>query len=185
MSPCRSIGAAGQPENEMSDFAATNMATAPPRSGVAKTYIAVTFWGEEYRQYFLNYCLATLMAPNNVPAISNKNAARLLLATRRDDWETLQSEPIFVTAKQHIAVDHLTHDAPLHAGHETKMSVMSQGHKLLARRMFEDRAHGIIVYPDMLLADGAIRRIEQLAANGYRRCSEYPSGLPMKVSSRR
>src|ERR1700731_3119142 len=48
------------------------------------------------------------------------------------------------------------------------MLVMSKGHKLLTQRMFEDRALGVIVYPDMILADGAIRRIEQLAATGYR-----------------
>ncbi len=133
-----------------------------------RTYIAVTFWGEEYRRYFLDFCLASLMAPGNIPAIEYSNTARLLVATRDDDWQALQTEPTFVAVKKYIAVEHVRHEAPLNTPHSKKMYFMSQGHKLLAQRMFEDRARGVIVYPDMILADGALRRIEQLASSGYK-----------------
>jgi hypothetical protein len=133
-----------------------------------RIYISVTFWGEEYRRYFVDYCLPTLMAPGNIPAIQNKSAARLLVATRGDDWQALQSEPIFAAAKEQITVEHVPYEAPLNVKYDEKMLAMSKGHKLLTQRMFEDRAHGVIVYPDMILADEAIRRIEQLAANGYK-----------------
>jgi hypothetical protein len=139
--------------------------TGPVRPG---TYIAVTFWGEEYRRFFLDYCLASLMAPGNIPAIQNKNIARLLIATRQDDWQALQSEPIFIAAKRHIVIEHVPHEAGLNVPYNKKMMVMSQGHKLLTQRMFEDRAHGVMVYPDIIVADGAIGKIEQLAAKGYK-----------------
>ena len=133
-----------------------------------RIYISVTFWGEEYRRYFVDYCLPSLMAPGNIPAIQNKRDARMLMATREDDWQALQSEPILAAAKEQIAVEHVPYEAPLIVKNDEKMLVMSKGHRLLTQRMFEDRAHGVIVYPDMILADGAIRRIEQLAANGYK-----------------
>jgi hypothetical protein len=133
-----------------------------------RIYFAVTFWGEEYRRYFLDYCLASLMAPGNIPAIRDKSAARLLIATRDDDWGALQSEPIFIAAKQYIEVEHVRHEAPLKVPYNKKMMVMSQGHKLLAQRMFEDRAQGIMLYPDVIFADGAVKRIEQLARIGYK-----------------
>ena len=134
----------------------------------SRTFIAATFWGEQYRRYFLDYCLASLMAPDNIPAIENKGDARLLLATPDEDWHAMQSEPIFIAAKQLIPVEHIRHEVPLKVSREDKMSVMSQGHKLLAQRMFKDRAQGVIVYPDMILADGSLKKIEQLAQRGYK-----------------
>jgi hypothetical protein len=133
-----------------------------------RTYIAVVFWGEEFRRYFLDYCLASLMSPGNIPAIQNKSSARLLIATRSDDWEAMQSEPIFIAAKKHIAVEHVPHEAPLKVPPDKKMWIMSQGHKLVTRRLFEDRAHCVMAYPDAVFADGAIGRIEQLALQGYK-----------------
>ena len=145
-----------------------NAVAVVPRAVPLRTYIAVTFWGEEYRQYFLKFSLASLMSPNNIPAIQDKNGARLLIATRDDDWRALQSDPIFVAARQHITIEHVLHEAPLDVTNSNKMFVMSQGHKLLTRRMFEDRAQGVMIYPDVVFADGAIRRIEQLALSGYK-----------------
>lgn len=133
---------------------------------LAKTYIAITFWGESYRRDFLDYCLASLMAPDNIPAIANKADARLLIATRSDDWDAIQSDPIFISAKQHIAIEHIPHEVPLNPPYDRKMLLMSEGHKLLTQRMFEERACGVIVFPDFLFANGAIRRIEQLYAEG-------------------
>ena len=138
------------------------------RSNKSRTFIATTFWGEQYRRYFLDYCLASLMAPGNIPAIENKSDARLLLATQDEDWRALQSEPIFIAANQHIPVEHIQHEVPLNVPREEKMLVMSQGHRLLAQRMFKDRARGVIVYPDMILADGALKKVEQLAQRGYK-----------------
>jgi hypothetical protein len=138
------------------------------RSTTSRTFVAATFWGEQYRRYFLDYCLASLMAPGNIPAIENKRDARLLLATRDEDWRAMQSEPIFIAAKQLIPVEHIRHEVFENTTRENKMSLMSQGHRLLAQKMFEYRARGVIVYPDMILADGALKKIEQLAQRGYK-----------------
>src|ERR1700685_2811905 len=105
-----------------------------------RTYLAVVFWGKEFRQYFVDYCLASLMAPSNIPAISNKSDARLLIATRDDDWQALQSEAMFIAAKQHIRIEHVRHETPLEVPENKKMGEMSRGHRLLTRRMFDDRA---------------------------------------------
>jgi hypothetical protein len=133
-----------------------------------RTYLAITFWGEEYRRYFLDFCLASLMAPKNIPAIKNKLDARFLIATTQADWDAMQSEPIFMAANEHIRFEHLPHAVPDKTTNANKMKVMSEGHKLLAQRMFADRAHGIFLYPDIVIADGAVMRIEELAREGYK-----------------
>jgi hypothetical protein len=165
-----------------------------------KTYIAITFWGENYRRYFLDYCLASLMASENIPAIANKSDARLLIATRSDDWDAIQSDPVFISAKDHITIEHIPHEVPVNPPYDRKMFLMSDGHKLLTRRMFQDRACGVIVFPDFVFANGAIKRIEQLHADGNKvvmclcvrfaneglladlRC-RYPVGQPINVSA--
>jgi hypothetical protein len=130
------------------------------------TYLAVTFWGEEYRRYFLDFCLASLLAPGNIPAIADKAAARLLIATNDRDWAALQSEPTFVAARKLIAIEQVAFEnGPYSSAHE-KMLVMSEAHRRLARRMFEDRAHGIFIYPDMIAATGFIGKLEELTRNG-------------------
>ncbi|HXZ03147.1 MAG TPA: hypothetical protein VEI03_24375 [Stellaceae bacterium] len=134
--------------------------------GDPKLYLALTLWGEEYRRYFVDFCLASLLAPGNIPAIADKRAARLLLATTEDDWRALQDEPTFVAARKHIAVEHVPFDVPAFSDNTGKMLAMSKGHKLLTRRMFEDRAQGVIIFPDMIAATGFLAKIEELWRGG-------------------
>lgn len=134
-----------------------------------RLHIAVTFWGEEYRRFFLDFCLASLLAPGNIPALAGNPGARLLIATSHADWEALQAEPTFRAAKALIAVEHVSHEVP--AGPLSRpqvMQTMSVGHRLLAQRMFEARAHGVFVYPDMILADAAIARLLALGRSGVK-----------------
>ncbi|MET0539823.1 MAG: hypothetical protein ABWZ64_18065 [Xanthobacteraceae bacterium] len=126
-----------------------------------RLYLAVTFWGDEYRRYFVDYCLASLLAPGNIPAIADRSSARLLIATTDRDWAELQGEPAFAAVQTFIAVEHLpfigTSDVQ-----GRRMFVMSEGHRLLARRMFADRAQGVFIYPDMIAAKGFLAAIERL-----------------------
>jgi hypothetical protein len=131
-----------------------------------KLYLAITFWGEEYRKYFVDFCLPSLLAPGNIPAITDKATARLLIATTHMDWRALQHEPAFAEVRKHITVEHVAFDVPAFSDPHGKMLAMSQGHKLLTRRMFEDRAQGVIVFPDMIAATGFLARLEELWRQG-------------------
>jgi hypothetical protein len=134
-----------------------------------RLYIAVTFWGEQYRRYFVDFCLASLLAPENIPAIADKASARLLIATTDADWEAMQAEPIVQAVRAYIAIEHLAHrvSGPGMSRHDI-MQAMSVGHRRLAERMFEDHAYGIFVYPDSIFADGSISRLQELARRGLK-----------------
>lgn len=131
-----------------------------------KLYLGLTFWGEEFRRHFVDFCLASLLAPGNIPAIGDKGTARLLLATTDEDWRALQGEPTFVAAQKYIIVEHIPFDVPAFSDNTGKMLAMSKGHKLLTRRMFEDRAQGVIIFPDMIAAIGFVAKLEELWRNG-------------------
>ena len=134
---------------------------------VNDVYLAVTFWGEEYRRYFIDFCLASLLAPGNIPAISDKASARLLIATTDDDWAALQSEPTFLAAGDLISVEHVPFALRTYSTDHEKMLVMSEAHRSLARRMFDAGASGIFLYPDTVVATGFISRLERLREDGY------------------
>jgi hypothetical protein len=132
-----------------------------------RLYIAVTFWGEQYRRYFVDYCLASLMAPGNIPALAGESGSRLLIATTDVDWQAMQSEPVFQAACANFIVEHVVHNVDRSQKSRPQiMQAMSDGHRLLADRMFEDGAYGVFVYPDSLLADGGLARLRELAQSG-------------------
>jgi hypothetical protein len=130
-----------------------------------RLYLGVTFWGDEYRRYFIDYCLASLLAPGNLPGISDKSSACLLVATTNSDWAQLQGEPAFAAVKGLIRVEHLPFSGATDA-HGRRMLVMSEGHRLLAQRMFVDGAQGVFIYPDMIAATGFLTALERLWHQG-------------------
>jgi hypothetical protein len=133
-----------------------------------RLYLALTFWGNEYRTYFLDYCLPSLLAPGNIPVIRDRISARLLIAVPEEDWRALQCEATFVAARNLITIEHIPFNAQALTSTTPKMLVMSQAHKILAERMFAAQAYGVFLYPDMIAADDFIAGVQDLAMKGVK-----------------
>ena len=58
-------------------------------------YFIVSFWGKEFREHFLRLSAASLLAPGNVPSLSNRDDSRLFICTTQNDWSAIQGDPIF------------------------------------------------------------------------------------------
>jgi len=127
-------------------------------------YFGVVFWGDEFRNYFLDYCLSSLLAPRNIPALENKTANRFLICTTADDWEKMQGHPIFYLLKNETQPVFLDLDR-LEPSHD-KMQFMSRGHKAIACKMHEDCAYGTFIYPDTIFSDGVVAQLQRLAGQG-------------------
>lgn len=125
-------------------------------------YFLVVFWGEEYRRYFIDLALASLLSPGNIPALQNPdNSNRFLIATTDEDWAALQKEPLMKKMLEYIEPQHV----PIPVPSETigKMKAMSIGHKALVDIAFKDRARGIHLCPDVIYADRSIDYIQSLS----------------------
>ena len=127
-------------------------------------YFGVVFWGEEFRGYFLEFCLASLLSPHNIPALDNRTDSRFLICTTREDWESMQAHALFRRLAHTIQTVWLEL-SPARAD-EAKMQRMSQGHKLIAETMHAGRAYGSFIYPDTVFADGVVAEAQQLAQSG-------------------
>ena len=52
------------------------------------------FWGQRYRDYFVDYCLPSLLAPDNLPRLRAEDGHCFLIATPSEDWEKIVNLPI-------------------------------------------------------------------------------------------
>ena len=126
-------------------------------------YFIVVVWGERYTDLLLNFCVASLLAPNNIPALLN-SGNKFLIATTDEDWARMQERPIFKKLEQYVEpVFFRIPPCPPGLSHCTHMGI---GHKLATHRAYEDRAYGAILTPDILLSDGTVAAMQRHAVNG-------------------
>ena len=65
-------------------------------------YFTVVFWGEEHRAYFTDLLLASLLSPNNIPALNKHRKSKFLIVTTKQDWSQLQSHSLFLQLREYI-----------------------------------------------------------------------------------
>jgi len=129
-------------------------------------YFGVVFWGEEFRGYFLDFCLASLLAPRNIPALENKPGSRFLICTTADDWAAMRGHPVFqLLAKQ---IEPVLIEMKRPADETSKMRAMSEGHATIAQTIHRAGVYGTFVYPDTVFADGVVAEAQGLAKAGKR-----------------
>ncbi len=136
----------------------------PERKPLRPFYFTVVFWGAEYRGYFTDLLLASLLSPNNIPALKRERQNKFLIVTTGADWKALEAHPMFRRLQQFVET--IWFEMRMPQPQEPKMLVMSQGHKQVATRSFEDRAYGVFVTPDLILSDGSVAAMERLAEAG-------------------
>ena len=65
-------------------------------------HFMIVVWGDRYRHYFTDYCLPSLLAPNNIPNIINKDKSKFLIATTPEDWAELEKLAVFQLLRTYI-----------------------------------------------------------------------------------
>jgi tetratricopeptide (TPR) repeat protein len=123
-------------------------------------------WGERYRRYFCDYCLPSLLAPNNIPSISNKRESMFAIATTAEDWGELSKHAAFKLLESHIRPVFL--ELPAFRAEDPKMMVMSTGHKRLSNHAFENRCFGVNINPDSIYSDYTVSALQDSARRGVK-----------------
>jgi hypothetical protein len=138
-----------------------------PSSGREPAFcFMMVVWGERYRRYFTDYCLPSLLAPNNIPAIGNKADSRFAIATTAADWAALNELAVFRRLRSHIEPVFL--ELPPFGEADSKMLVMSSGHKKLSNYAFESGSFGVNINPDSIYSDHTVGALQQSARKGIK-----------------
>lgn len=136
------------------------------RNTLRPFYFTVVFWGEVYRRYFLDLLLASLLSPNNIPALDPDRKSKFLIVTTQADWDALQSEPLFQEMRRYVEPIWFEMTPPGPKDH--KMRVMSQGHKIATTYAFNHKAYGMYVTPDVIISDGSVKLLQTFAEQGWK-----------------
>jgi hypothetical protein len=127
-------------------------------------YFIVVLWGARFREYFLNYCAASLLAPGNLPALSTLTPSKFLIATRPEDWAAMRDTEIFHLLERHVEPVYV--EIPPCPPGRSGYQHMSAGHRIACDMAHRDKAYAVVLTPDCMLSDGSVARLQALARSG-------------------
>jgi hypothetical protein len=127
-------------------------------------YFIVVLWGERFREYFLEYCLPSLLAPGNLPSLSTASPSKFLIVTRPEDWRVIQASTIFAALSRYVSPVYVEID-PCPPG-RSGCQHMGLGHRIACEMAHQDKAYAAVLTPDCMLSDGSVARLAELARSG-------------------
>jgi hypothetical protein len=127
-------------------------------------YFYIALWGRRFSDYFLEYCVASLLAPNNIPALRTRQRSKMLIATRPEDWAYMKETPIFRLMERYVDAVYL--EMPPCPADKSGCEHMGVGHKAALEMAHRDRAYGVLLTPDCLFSDGSVAALQRHACNG-------------------
>jgi hypothetical protein len=133
-----------------------------------KHCIAVVVWGDTYIRQFLDYSIPSLLAPNNLPNLKNKESFELLIWTSEVDVKNLESTPEIAEIERHVRVKIRSFPSYLFLGgkREDRYWRMSSLHRGIIEYC-EDQRAGILFLPsDAIWSDGSLSNIEKIIDQG-------------------
>jgi hypothetical protein len=138
--------------------------TASPSSLDQPFYFIVVLWGERFRRYFLDFCLASALSPCNIPALQTSPRSKFLIATRPEDWAALRETPMLRLLERHLEPVYI--EIPPCPPGRSGYQHMSTGHRLACEMAHRDRAYAVVLTPDCMLSEGSVARLQELARGG-------------------
>jgi len=127
----------------------------------------VQFWGRRYRDYFVDLCLPSLLAPDNLPLLRAADGHQFLIAAPREDWDSIEHLPIMDRLRRYAPPKLV--ETPPPADNEYVTILRHQTHSL--KRLFEtayaQHAFGSAVWPDTILSNGLVAALLRFIDAGH------------------
>jgi hypothetical protein len=122
-------------------------------------YFLVPFWGQRYREYFVNFCLPSLLAANNLPLLNATDGHCILIATTLDDWRAIENLPIMRRIRPHVRPKLLEIPEPQYEtspGSSSAIQYLNICQKKLLEAAYRERCYGCLLWPDFVISDGMV-----------------------------
>lgn len=126
--------------------------------------LIVAVWGTEFRQYLVNYCLPSLLAPDNLPLWCGIVRSRLVIYTLPQDAAWLQAQPLLSRVSQQLEVVY----QPLDTAHlNNRYDTINLCHQHAIRQACQYQQSLIFLSPDNIYAEGTLATILQASHKGH------------------
>jgi hypothetical protein len=160
----RSEGAGGNPAP--AEAAGETSSSPAPRPPVSAVTVLMPVWGYRFVSQFLEFCLPTLLAPGNVPALAAALPTRFVLLTSESDELLICANPAWRRLEQTCTAEIRRIDDLITDGNHTATitlafarAVRQTGEAML------DTAF-IFLVSDYLVADGSLRTVLERIRGG-------------------
>ncbi len=140
------------------------MGNEAPAAGPLPFYYVMVVWGDKYVDLLLDWALPFLLAPGNLPGLSNLRESKFLFITTRKDAERIRASEPFKVLSSLMPVSFP--DAPWIEHNIPYYFKAARGHKEAANLAVEVGAYCVYLAPDFLLSDGSLRSLVQMARSG-------------------
>lgn len=127
-------------------------------------YFMVVVWGENYVDQLANFCIPSLLALGNIPALHNDCENRFLVVTTPPDWVRLNSFPIVNSLAQYVTVTYC--ELPCIRQDTSVYDHLNRGHEIALKIAFANKAYGVLLTPDLMFSDGSIAAVQRYAEMG-------------------
>jgi hypothetical protein len=128
-------------------------------------YFIVVFWGERFHRYLTDYCLPSLLSPNNIPVLDGTRN-KFIFCTTAEDWRVLNTTESFLRLQKYIEPCFI--EIPPAPQERSGCEHMGVGHKLAAEMAYRDKAYAVFMTPDLMVSDGTVRALCQHASAGVK-----------------
>src|SRR3984885_13353800 len=84
---------------------ADNSGRAENKDQITQVTLLMPIWGYRFVGRFLEFCLPTLLAPNNIPALARALPCRFILLASAADESIIRSHPAWQKLERHCTVE--------------------------------------------------------------------------------
>jgi len=125
------------------------------------------FWGQRYRDYFVDLCLPSLLAPGNLPLLRAIDGHRFLIAAPKEDWDAIKHLRVIEQARQYVTPTLIETPAPSESSYEAVLRHQTYGLKRVLEAAYGYQSFGSAVWPDTIISDGMVAALLRFALAGH------------------
>lgn len=115
--------------------------------------IICVLWGQNYCDVFTNYCLPSLLAPDNLPNWPWPQTTTFVLYTTNQDFARLQAAPLFKKLTQLLSIEVRLIETWLESKDKLVYGAMTLAHQDAIQKGIKSQSHLIMLAPDVIFSN--------------------------------
>jgi hypothetical protein len=144
----------------------TSEAKASPARAIKQITLLMPVWGYQFIGRFLEFCLPTLLASNNIPAIARELPCRFVLLSSVADEPIIRSHPAWQKLERHCACEIWSIDDLITQGNHTATITLAFERALRQSGDAMRDTCFIFLMSDYLVADGSLKTVLRRIESG-------------------
>jgi hypothetical protein len=149
-------------------YATENSGQSENNEQITQITLLMPVWGYRFTGRFLEFCLPTLLAPNNIPALARELPCRFVLLSSEGDVPLIRAHPAWHRLTQICGADiELIDDLITHANHTATITLAFERALRQAGAAMRNTCFFFLM-SDYLVADGSLATVLRIIRSGAR-----------------